>query len=150
MKFRLATKEDLPAIIKMISKDKLGRLREDYQSPLPKVYYDAFERIAADSNQELTVLENADKEVIATFQLSFIPYLTFQGGIRCLVENVWVREDYTGQGIGQQMFAWIKARATEKGVHLIQLTSDKQRPEAIRFYEKLGFKASHEGLKLHL
>ena len=150
MVYRKATKEDLPAIIEMIANDALGQLRERFEDPLPKEYYSAFERINTDKNQELIVIENSESEVVATFQLSFLQYLTYLGGIRCLVENVHVREDQTGKGIGKQMFQWIIERAKEKGVHLIQLTSNKLRPNAIRFYEGLGFKATHEGFKLHL
>ena len=150
MVYRKATKEDLPAIIEMIANDALGQLRERFEDPLPKEYYSAFERINTDKNQELIVIENSEGEVVATFQLSFLQYLTYVGGIRCLVENVHVREDQTGKGIGKQMFQWIIERAKEKNVHLIQLTSNKLRPNAIRFYEGLGFKATHEGFKLHL
>ena len=150
MVFRKATKEDLPAIIEMIANDTLGRLRERYGDPLPKEYYNAFERIDGDENQELIVMENSKKEVVASFQLSFLQYLTYVGGIRCLVENVHVREDQTGKGIGRQMFQWIIERAQEKGVHMVQLTSNKLRPNAIRFYEAIGFTATHEGFKLHL
>ena len=150
MTIRPVTEKDLPAIVEMLANDKLGRLREDFQIPLPKVYFQALERIKVDKNQELLTVENEDQEPIATFQLSFIPYLTYQGGIRCQIENVRVRDDYTGKGIGKQLFAWIIERAKQKGAHVVQLTSDKQRPDAIRFYEKLGFSASHEGMKLHL
>lgn len=150
MVYRKATKEDLPAIIEMIANDALGQLRERFEDPLPKEYYSAFERINTDKNQELIVIENSEGEVVATFQLSFLQYLTYLGGIRCLVENVHVREDQTGKGIGKQMFQWIIERAKEKNVHLIQLTSNKLRPNAIRFYEGIGFKATHEGFKLHL
>tara|TARA_R100001369_G_scaffold92707_1_gene139247 strand:- start:14965 stop:15441 length:477 start_codon:yes stop_codon:yes gene_type:complete len=150
MVYRKATKEDLPAIIEMIANDALGQLRERFEDPLPKEYYSAFERINTDKNQELIVIENSESEVVATFQLSFLQYLTYVGGIRCLVENVHVREDQTGKGIGKQMFQWIIERAKEKNVHLIQLTSNKLRPNAIRFYEGIGFKATHEGFKLHL
>lgn len=150
MTIRPVTEKDLPAIVEMLANDKLGRLREDFQTPLPKVYYKAFERIVADKNQELLTLANEDLEPIATFQLSFIPYLTYQGGIRCQVENVRVRDDYTGKGVGKQMFEWIIERAKQKGAHVVQLTSDKQRPDAIRFYENIGFSATHEGMKLHL
>ncbi|MDO6601730.1 GNAT family N-acetyltransferase [Arenibacter palladensis] len=150
MVYRKATKEDLPAIIEMIANDALGQLRERFEDPLPNEYYSAFERINTDKNQELIVIENSESEVVATFQLSFLQYLTYLGGIRCLVENVHVREDQTGKGIGKQMFQWIIERAKEKNVHLIQLTSNKLRPNAIRFYEGLGFKATHEGFKLHL
>lgn len=150
MQIHLVTKSDLPSIVKMLVNDKLGKLRENYQDPLPKAYYDAFDRILKDANQELYTAKNEALECIATFQLSFIPYLTYQGGIRCQVENVRVHDDYTGKGIGRQIFEWIIERAREKGAHVIQLTSDKQRPDAIRFYERLGFKATHEGMKLHL
>lgn len=150
MVYRKATKEDLPAIIEMIANDALGQLRERFEDPLPNEYYSAFERINTDKNQELIVIENSESEVVATFQLSFLQYLTYLGGIRCLVENVHVREDQTGKGIGKQMFQWIIERAKEKNVHLIQLTSNKLRPNAIRFYEGIGFKATHEGFKLHL
>ncbi|MEZ4971174.1 MAG: GNAT family N-acetyltransferase [Flavobacteriaceae bacterium] len=150
MIFRRATKEDLPAIIKMIANDTLGKSRERYEDPLPKAYYSAFEIIDGDKNQKLMVIENFQGEVVASFQLSFLQYLTYEGGIRCLVENVHVRDDQTGKGIGKQMFQWIIATAKEKGAHLIQLTSNKLRPDAIRFYESIGFKATHQGFKLHV
>lgn len=148
MIFRKATKNDLPFIVKLMAYDKLGKLRENYQEPLPETYYDAFEIINSDSNQELMVAEN-DKEILATFQLTFIPYLSFQGKLRAQIENVFVREDLTGQGIGKKIFEWAIQRAKERNAHLLQLTSDKQRPRAIKFYEDLGFIASHEGMKLH-
>ncbi|MHB1108045.1 MAG: GNAT family N-acetyltransferase [Lutibacter sp.] len=148
MIFRKATKNDLPFIVKLMAYDKLGKLRENYQEPLPETYYDAFEIINSDSNQELMVAEN-DKEILATFQLTFIPYLSFQGKLRAQIENVFVREDLTGQGIGKKIFEWVIQRAKERNAHLLQLTSDKQRPRAIKFYEDLGFIASHEGMKLH-
>jgi len=134
----------------MIANDTLGKLRERYKDPLPKAYYSAFEIIDGDKNQQLMVIEDSVGEVVASFQLSFLQYLTYVGGIRCLVENVHVREDQTGKGIGRQMFQWIIETAKKKGVHLIQLTSNKLRPNAIRFYEGIGFKATHEGFKLHL
>ena len=129
--------------------DKLGSQREDYQEPLPQKYYDAFERISEDKNQELIVIDEEDKGIIGTLQLTFIPYLTYQGGIRAQIEAVRIRKDYRGQGIGEHMFRWAIARAKERKAHLIQLTTDKKRPDALRFYEKMGFKATHEGMKLH-
>ena len=150
MTFRRATREDLPAIVKMIANDTLGQLRERFEDPLPKEYYSAFDLIDGDKNQELMVIENSEGDVVASFQLSFLQYLTYVGGIRCLVENVHVREGQTGKGIGKLMFQWIIERAKDKGVHLVQLTSNKLRSDAIRFYEGLGFKATHEGFKLHL
>ncbi len=150
MIFRSATKNDVPFIIKMLANDKLGKLRENYQDPLPESYYAAFEIINSDPNQELMVVEKEnDTEIAATFQLTFIPYLSYQGKLRAQIENVFVREDLTGHGIGKKIFEWAIARAKERNAHLLQLTSDKQRPNAIKFYEDLGFKTSHEGMKLH-
>lgn len=148
MIFRSATKNDVPFIIKMLANDKLGKLRENYQTPLPESYYTAFEIINSDPNQELMIVEN-DTEIMATFQLTFIQYLSYQGKLRAQIENVFVREDLTGQGIGKKIFEWAIERAKNRNAHLLQLTSDKQRPNAIKFYENLGFTASHEGMKLH-
>lgn len=150
MTIRPATKKDIPVIVKMIANDELGKLREDYKDPLPQKYYDAFEHIDSDPNQELMVIENERGQVIGTLQLSFIQYLTYQGGIRAQIEAVRIHEDYRGKGIGQQLFEWAIQRAKEKGAHVVQLTTDKKRQEALKFYEKLGFTASHEGMKLHL
>lgn len=150
MLYRKATIKDIPAIIAMLAADILGRQREEYSEPLPSSYYEAFARIDSDANQELIVVENNEKEIIGTFQLTFIPYLNYRGGIRAQVESVHVREDQRGKGLGKQLFEWAIHRAREKGAHILQLTSDKRRPDAIRFYQKLGFTASHEGLKMHL
>lgn len=150
MTFRQATAKDLPVIIELLANDKLGQAREKFEEPLPREYIEAFSNIAADKNQELIVGENENGEVVATLQVSFIQYLTYRGGIRAQIEAVRIREDLRGQGVGQEMFEWTIQRAKKRNAHLIQLTSDKQRPDAIRFYEKLGFVASHEGMKLNL
>jgi len=134
----------------LLANDELGQIREKYTDPLPETYFDAFARINADPNQELVVVEDSQNEIIGTLQLSFIPYLTYQGGIRAQIEAVRIREDVRGEGLGQTLFEWAIERARERNAHLLQLTTDKQRPDAIRFYEKLGFKASHEGMKLNL
>ena len=149
MKFRKATKIDLPLIVQLIANDRLGQMRERFEDPLPDKYYEAFDRISSDANQELIVVETNNEEIIGTMQLSFIQYLTYQGGIRAQIEAVRIREDLRGKGIGQRMFEWAIQRSKERNAHLLQLTTDKQRPQAIRFYEKLGFKASHEGMKIH-
>lgn len=149
MIFRKATIEDIPFIVEMLANDKLGRTRESYQDTLSENYSTAFQNISEDSNQELIVVEDFDKSIIGTLQLSFIQYLTYQGGIRAQVEAVRVREDKRGNGLGEKLFKWAIHRASEKGAHLLQLTTDKRRPEAINFYEKLGFSSSHEGMKLH-
>ncbi|MEL6534163.1 MAG: GNAT family N-acetyltransferase [Bacteroidota bacterium] len=149
MEYRLANREDLPFIVALLAHDELGRLRENYSDPLPQEYYRAFENIDRDPNQELMVITDENGQVIGTFQLSFIPYLTYQGGIRAQIEAVRVDEKYRGKGVGEQAFMWAIARAKERKAHLLQLTTDKKRPEALRFYEKLGFVATHEGMKLH-
>lgn len=150
MTYRPATKADVPIIVQLLANDPLGKLREDFRDPLPESYYRAFERIVADPNQELVVAEDATGEIIGTLQLTFIPYLTYQGGIRAQIEAVRIREDQRGKGLGEQLFRWAIERAKTRGAHVLQLTTDKQRPAAKRFYEKLGFVASHEGMKLHV
>lgn len=149
MNFRKANREDVPYIIAMIADDKLGKQRENYSIPLPENYYRAFDAIAADNNQELIVVEEDAHGIIGTLQLSFIRYLTYGGGIRGQIEAVRIRKDQRSRGIGVQLFEWAIERAREKGAHLLQLTTDKKRPEALEFYKKLGFTASHEGMKLH-
>ena len=150
VKIRNATKEDVPAIVEMLANDVLGSQREDFQIPLPEKYYKAFEKLRRNPIHELIVAEGQQGNIIGTLQISFLQYLTYRGSIRAQFEAVRVHEAYRGQGIGQQLFEWAIARAKKKGAHVIQLTTDKQRPEAKKFYEGLGFKASHEGMKLHL
>jgi GNAT superfamily N-acetyltransferase len=150
MIFRKATQNDISKIVEMIADDELGKTRENFQDPLPAEYLTAFEKINADQNQELIVVENENSEIIGTLQLSFIQYLTYQGGIRAQIEAVRIRKDQRGLGIGKTMFEWAIKRAKERNAHLLQLTTDKKRPKAIKFYEDLGFKASHEGMKMHL
>jgi GNAT superfamily N-acetyltransferase len=148
--FRKAKDGDIPSIIKMLADDKLGSIREDYKVPLPKKYYDAFQNILQDKNQELIILENEQKDVIGTLQLTFIPYLTYQGGLRAQIEAVRIHKKFRGEGFGKKIFKWAINRSRDKGAHLVQLTTDKQRPDAIEFYKALGFNDSHIGMKLHL
>ena len=133
----------------MIADDELGIKRENFQKPLPKEYLNAFEKIKSDGNQELIVVENENSEIIGTLQLSFIQYLTYRGGIRAQIEAVRIKKDKRGLGIGKTMFEWAINRAKERNAHLLQLTTDKKRTMAIKFYEDLGFKATHEGMKIH-
>lgn len=149
MKIRKAEQKDVLSIVAMLADDKLGQQRENYKDPLPAAYINAFENIASDPHQELMVTEDEQGEVIGTFQLSFIQYLTYQGGTRAQIEAVRIRKDHRGKGLGTFMFTWAIGRAREKGAHLLQLTTDKKRPDARKFYENLGFTASHEGMKLH-
>ncbi|MBO0331836.1 GNAT family N-acetyltransferase [Muricauda sp. CAU 1631] len=149
MKFRRATQKDVLAIVEMIADDALGKTRENFQIPLPEEYYTAFENINKDTNQELIMVENDNSEIIGTLQLSFIQYLTYRGGIRAQIEAVRIHKNQRGSGMGTKMFEWAIERAKERGAHLLQLTTDKKRPDAIRFYENLGFRASHQGMKIH-
>ena len=149
MKFRKATENDIMAIVEMIADDHLGQIRESFQKPLPKEYLNAFENINSDTNQELIVVEDESSEIIGTLQLSFIQYLTYRGGIRAQIEAVRIIKDKRGSGIGKTMFEWAISRAKERNAHLLQLTTDKKRPKAIKFYEDLGFKPTHEGMKMH-
>ena len=148
--FRKATEGDIPNIVKMLADDELGSKREDYKVPLPKIYYDAFQNILQDKNQELIILENFNKDIIGTLQLTFIPYLTYRGGLRAQIEAVRIHKKFRGKGFGKKIFKWATKRSIDKGAHLVQLTTDKQRPDAIEFYKALGFRDSHMGMKLHL
>jgi GNAT superfamily N-acetyltransferase len=149
LKFRLATKDDLLDIVRMLADDTLGTTREKFETTLSDNYLKAFDRIISDTNQELTIVE-MNGEKVATFQLTFIQYLTHQGGLRAQIEAVRTNSNYRGQGIGTKVFEYIIDRARQKGCNMLQLTSDKQRPEAINFYEAIGFVPTHEGMKLKL
>jgi len=149
LKFRLATKNDLRDIIRMLADDPLGSTREKFGITVSDNYIKAFDKIINDPNQELTIVElNGQK--VATFQLTFIQYLTHQGGLRAQVEAVRTDSKHRGQGIGTKVFEYLINRAKQKGCNILQLTSDKKRPEAIKFYEAIGFIATHEGMKLRL
>ena len=147
--FREATAADLPAIIAMLADDPLGAKREDLSEPLNKGYLDAFHAMVAEANQHLIVAE-ADGAIVGTFQLSFIPGLSNRGAWRAQVEGVRVRTDQRSGGIGAAMMEQAASLAREKGCRVLQLTTDKSRKDAHRFYERLGFKGSHEGYKLTL
>ena len=149
MTFRKANESDLPEIVAMLADDELGKSRENFQLPLPQAYKEAFAKISDDSNQELIVVENEEAELIGTLQLSFLQYLTYQGGVRAQIEAVRIKKGHRGIGLGKSMFQWAIERAKQRNAHVLQLTSDKKRPEAIRFYENLGFESTHEGMKMH-
>jgi GNAT superfamily N-acetyltransferase len=147
--FRLVRRSDLPSIVRMLADDELGSRRERYEDPLPQAYYAAFEQIEADSNHELVVAE-LNGEVIGTLHLMFLPSVSYQGGLRAQIESVRVDKHYQNRGIGSDMMNWIINRAGERGASVVQLTSHQSRTDAHRFYEKLGFKSSHVGMKLSL
>jgi ribosomal protein S18 acetylase RimI-like enzyme len=147
--FRAARRSDLPDIVRMLADDALGATREENASPLPPSYYDAFDAIDRDPNNELVVAE-IDGKVVGVLQLTFIPGISHRGSWRAQVEGVRVDSAMRSSGIGRRLLAWSIERAKERGCRMLQLTSDKSRADAIRFYQSLGFVASHEGMKLQV
>lgn len=149
IRFRPATIDDLPEIVRMLADDFLGKQRERYEDLLPESYVKAFRELDADPNNELIVAD-LDGAVVGTLQLTVTPSLSYQGGKRSSVESVRVDGRLRGKGIGRQMMLWAIERAKEKGCVSMQLTSHGERKEAHRFYEQLGFSKSHVGMKLSL
>ncbi|MFZ5558602.1 MAG: GNAT family N-acetyltransferase [Pseudomonadota bacterium] len=147
--FRRAGRDDVPAIVRLLADDPLDAARERSDDPLPESYYRAFAAIERDPNQELTVVER-DGQVVGVLQITFIPYLTYQGGWRAQIEGVRVASELRASGVGRSLCEWAIARARGRGCHMVQLTTDKTRSDALRFYEALGFEPTHEGMKLHL
>jgi GNAT superfamily N-acetyltransferase len=147
---RQARADDLRAIIGLLAADQLGATRDTPPADGDLAPYQrAFRAIDADPAHLLIVAE-AGGEVVATLQLSFLPGLARRGALRAQVEAVRVREDYQGNGLGAAIMTWVIDEARRRGCVLVQLTSDKTRIRAHRFYERLGFTASHEGMKLAL
>lgn len=144
---RPAGAEDLPAIIALLADDKLGQQREDSRQPTNPKYLAAFAAIQNDENQLLAVAEQAGA-IVGCLQLTFIPGLSRLGMWRGQIESVRVAADRRGSGLGRQLFEWALETCRARGCGLVQLTTDKARPDAQRFYESLGFTASHEGMKL--
>ncbi|WP_189021041.1 GNAT family N-acetyltransferase [Paenarthrobacter histidinolovorans] len=144
---RRARKGDLPRILALLADDQLGAVRESVDDLAP--YELAFDAIDADP-AHLLVVGELDGEVVATFQLSYIPGLSRKGSWRSQIEAVRVSGELRGQGVGALMIQWAVDQARERGCSLVQLTTDKSRVAAHRFYERLGFVASHEGMKLKL
>ena len=147
--FRDATLADLPAIVMLLAEDTLGEKREDPSLPLDPAYERAFHTITANPDQRQIVAEQ-DSVVIATMQLTFIPGIAFRGAWRGQIEAVRVANALRGQGIGGTMIDWAVQQCRERGCRMVQLTSDKSRGAAHRFYERLGWTRSHEGFKIKL
>ena len=150
LKFRPAVEADLPALVALLADDPLGDSREQSGDSLASVYLQAFAAIDADDRHELIIAALAEQDPVGMLQLSYIPGLSRQGAWRAQIEGVRVHRDYRSLAIGEKMIREAINRARAKGCQLVQLTSDNQRPDAIRFYKKLGFTASHSGLKLTL
>lgn len=149
LRFRTAVRADLPAVVHLLADDELGSQREKDEEPLPASYFEAFEKIDCDSNHQLIVAE-LDGRVIGTLHLMFLASMSFQGSLRAQVESVRVDKDCRNMGVGQEMMKWAIERARERGAHVVQLTTHLSRKDAHRFYERLGFKGSHLGMKLDL
>jgi GNAT superfamily N-acetyltransferase len=147
MILRAAVRADLPAIVALLADDVLGKARD--HAVVDDAYERAFADIDSDPRNLLVVAEDGG-EVVACLQVTYIPGLGRHGAERALVEAVRVRSDRRGQGIGEQLMRWTVDRARQRGCALVQLTSDKSRSDAHRFYTRLGFVASHEGMKLTL
>ena len=146
--FRPARSGDLAVIIALLSDDKLGVNRESFEDN-SQAYEQAFAEIDGDPNNMIYVAED-DGRVIGCLQVTFIANLSFKGGRRALVEAVRVADSHQGQGLGKRLMEYVIDLARERGCRLVQLTSNKDRDDAIRFYEQLGFQPSHVGFKLYL
>jgi GNAT superfamily N-acetyltransferase len=145
--FREAVRADLPAIVALLADDVLGKARD--RAAVDDAYERAFADITADPRNLLIVAQDGP-DVVAVLQVTYIPGLGRHGAERALVEAVRVRSDRRGQGIGERLMTWVIDRARDRGCALVQLTTDKSRHDAHRFYARLGFVASHEGMKLAL
>ncbi|UKL07019.1 MULTISPECIES: GNAT family N-acetyltransferase [unclassified Streptomyces] len=144
---RRAEVSDVAAIVAMLADDPLGVTRESPDDLTP--YLAAHTRLAADPNQHLVVAERAGK-VVGTLQLTLIPGLSRRAATRSLIEGVRVHADERGSGLGTLLIEWAVETSRAEGCRLVQLTSDATREDAHRFYERLGFVASHVGFKLQL
>ncbi len=149
LSIRLATIEDVPAIRALLADDQLGRTREDLSEAGLQRYIAAFKAIAADPSNRLYVAEEGAR-IVGTWQVTYIPYLSRGGNERAHIEAVRVASDRRGEGIGRAMMRHALDEARKRGCLLAQLTSDSSRPDAHRFYESLGFTASHSGFKIVL
>ncbi|MEH0971214.1 GNAT family N-acetyltransferase [Micromonospora sp. CPCC 205546] len=145
--FREAVRADLPAVIALLADDVLGRTRD--LTEVDAAYEKAFADIDADPRNQLIVADT-DGELLGCMQLTYIPGLGRHGAERQLIEAVRVRSDLRGRGLGRQMITWAIDQARRRGCALVQLTTDKARHDAHRFYLGLGFLPTHEGMKLPL
>jgi GNAT superfamily N-acetyltransferase len=147
--FRRATEADVPAIVRLLADDMLGASRESTGPESHQQYLNAFRVIDADANQFLLVVEDGT-EIVGTLQLTFIAGLARGGLKRGLIEAVRVSNDRRGEKIGEAMFDWAIEKCRSEGCGIVQLTTDKSRTDAHRFYDRLGFEPSHIGYKMML
>ncbi|MER5257663.1 MULTISPECIES: GNAT family N-acetyltransferase [unclassified Streptomyces] len=147
LEIRPAVADDIPAIVEMLADDPLGSTRESPDDLTP--YLTAYERLAADPNQHLVVAVREGR-VVGTLQLTIVPGLSRKGATRSIIEGVRVHADARGSGLGTRFIEWAVDESRRQDCQLVQLTSDATRTDARRFYERLGFTASHVGFKLQL
>ncbi|OQR60700.1 GNAT family N-acetyltransferase [Streptomyces maremycinicus] len=147
LEIRAAAAEDIPAIVAMLADDPLGAQRESPDDLSP--YLTALERLTADPNQRQVVAVREGR-VVGTLQLTIIPGLSRRGSTRSIIEGVRVHADERGSGLGTRFIEWAIEESRRENCQLVQLTSDSSRTDARRFYERLGFVASHVGFKLQL
>lgn len=145
--FRRAREQDLSQIVGLLADDPLGSTRDDASLPLAAGYVAAFDALSRDCNQLMAVAER-DGAVIGCLQLSFIPNLTYKGMWRGQVEGVRIAQSGRGQGVVRHFMEWVIAECRARGCGMVQLSTNIARPDAKRFYESLGFEASHVGMKL--
>ncbi|GGO26127.1 GNAT family N-acetyltransferase [Micromonospora parathelypteridis] len=145
--YREAVRADLPAVIALLADDVLGKARDF--TVVDDAYEKAFADISADPRNQLIVAEQ-DGELVGCLQITYIPGLGRHGSERSLIESVRVRSDRRGEGLGRDLMTWAIDQARQRGCALVQLTTDKTRLDAHRFYLGLGFASSHEGMKLAL
>ncbi|MFI8188442.1 GNAT family N-acetyltransferase [Streptomyces sp. NPDC085946] len=147
LEIRTAVADDVPAIVGMLADDPLGALRESPDDLTP--YLAALRRLSADPHQHLVVAVREDR-VVGTLQLTIVPGLSRRGATRSIIEGVRVHADERGSGLGTRLLEWAVEESRRQGCRLVQLTSDSSRTDAHRFYERLGFTASHVGFKMSL
>jgi GNAT superfamily N-acetyltransferase len=147
---RRAALTDVPAIVALLADDELGATRDGIRTEADlAVYQRAFAALDRDAAQLLVAGETGGR-LVATLQLMFLPGLSHRGAVRAQIESVRVAAELRGQGLGQAMMAWVIDEARRRGCSLVQLSTNKSRSDAHRFYERQGFVASHEGMKLDL
>ncbi|MGW4085059.1 N-acetyltransferase family protein [Streptomyces sp. NPDC004822] len=147
LEIRPAVADDVPAIVGMLADDPLGAHRESPDDLTP--YLAALERLQGDPHQHVVVAVREGR-VVGTLQLTIVPGLSRRGATRSIIEGVRIHADERGSGLGTQLIEWAVDESRRQDCHLVQLTSDKTRTDAHRFYERLGFTASHTGFKLQL
>lgn len=142
-----ARPEDVPDIVALLRDDEIGMGREGADL---STYESAFASVDADENQLLAIARTEDGRAVGTLQLSFVPGLSRGGATRLLIEGVRVHSSTRGTGLGTELFAWAHRQGRARGATLAQLTTDRRRTEAHRFYERLGYARTHEGFKVDL